>query len=422
MIIPPQTQKPRRRRSQQSAQIQTAAAAFKPLLFLAFAVAAVGAQSTDGPNNTAEPSMTLACVAEDMPSYNLPFHIGGIFILLAVSSVGIFGTLALGSRASSPAFATTLQIFKMFGIGVICATAWIHLLPDAFSQFNNPCLPSAWQKYGSNFVGVFGMTAAFAIQLIELSAVEFKKKKEKRSSQFSAFSSQQDCTVSGHDQTGVQDLVVREETPFLISDSTEQVSIKMSEDIKTNEFTIQDAIPSAHSGTSAPPSECTQGIIERDSELGILLLETGIIFHSMVIGITLGVTADDSFSSLLAAVAFHQMFEGMALGCLITSLRTTTFKKLLMCLAYPLTTPVGIAIGIGLREVYNTNDGGLILTRGIFNSLSAGILFYNTYTELMSAEVSHSAQFGAFSGGFKAVCFGAMYLGAAAMAVVANWA
>ncbi|ORY53632.1 Zip-domain-containing protein [Rhizoclosmatium globosum] len=275
----------------------------------------------------------------------------------------------------------------MFGIGVICATAWIHLLPDAFSQFNNLCLPSAWQKYGSNFVGVFGMTAAFAVQLIELSAVEFKKKKEARSSQLSAFSSEQNCT-----------------------------------DIKTNEFTIQDAIPSAHSGTSAPPSECTQGIIERDSELGILLLETGIIFHSMVIGITLGVTADDSFSSLLAAVAFHQMFEGMALGCLITSLRTTTFKKLLMCLAYPLTTPVGIAIGIGLREVYNTNDGGLILTRGIFNSLSAGILFYNTYTELMSAEVSHSAQFGAFSGGFKAACFGAMYLGAAAMAVVANWA
>ncbi|KAJ3059853.1 hypothetical protein HDU99_006191, partial [Rhizoclosmatium hyalinum] len=162
--------------------------------------------------------------------------------------------------------------------------------------------------------------------------------------------------------------------------------------------------------------------VERDSELGTILLEAGIIFHSLIIGITLGVTGDDVFTSLLISVCFHQMFEGMALGVLIGNLQLSIWTKRLLCLAYPLTTPIGIGIGIAIRSFYNENDGGLILAEGIFNSLSAGILFYNTYTELMSAEVSHSGPFNRFTAGFKAACFLSMYLGASAMAIIGIWA
>lgn len=63
----------------------------------------------------------------------------------------------------------------MFGIGVIAATAWCHLLTDAYAQFSNPCLDQSWQGYGANFVGVFALAASFAIQLIELMAVGHAK-------------------------------------------------------------------------------------------------------------------------------------------------------------------------------------------------------------------------------------------------------
>ena len=43
------------------------------------------------------------------------------------------------------------------------------------------------------------------------------------------------------------------------------------------------------------------------------ILEVGIALHSVVIGVTLGVSRGPEFVSLLIAVAFHQFFEGFAL-------------------------------------------------------------------------------------------------------------
>ena len=47
---------------------------------------------------------------------------------------------------------------------------------------------------------------------------------------------------------------------------------------------------------------------------GLYLMEAGIVFHSVLIGVTLGVSSGPSFSTLLAALSCHQLFEGFALG------------------------------------------------------------------------------------------------------------
>ncbi|KAI8613663.1 Zinc/iron permease [Chytriomyces sp. MP71] len=302
-------------------------------------------------------------------NYNEGLHVGGGFAVLATSSLGAFGTMLLAKNPSL-LLLNVLQLCKMFGIGVIAATAWIHLLPDAFSQFGSPCLPEGWASYGPNYVGLFGLIAAFIVQLIETGIVVKKS---------DANESHKD---HNHHETAVHEAsdatVVREQSPIQYS--------------------------------------------RGDKETSVILLETGILFHSLIIGITLGVTPDDGFSSLLAAVCFHQLFEGMALGVLIGNLNFQATTRALLCLLYPLTTPLGIGIGIGVRNFYNGNSGSLIVTQGIFDSLSAGILFYNTYTELMSEEISHNTTFYKFQAKFKAACFFAMYLGAAAMAVVGIWA
>lgn len=44
-------------------------------------------------------------------------------------------------------------------------------------------------------------------------------------------------------------------------------------------------------------------------------MELGIIVHSVVIGLSLGATNDTcTIKGLIAALCFHQMFEGMGLG------------------------------------------------------------------------------------------------------------
>lgn len=92
-------------------------------------------------------------------------------------------------------------------------------------------------------------------------------------------------------------------------------------------------------------------------------LEIGIMVHSVIIGlcsfldswsycnigVSLGV-ASEEFVSLLIALCFHQFFEGLGLGAMIARVN---FKycglAYLNGLAFALTTPVGVAIGIGIQ-------------------------------------------------------------------------
>ncbi len=55
---------------------------------------------------------------------------------------------------------------------------------------------------------------------------------------------------------------------------------------------------------------------------------------------------------------------------------------MLLCLLYSLTTPTGIAIGIGIRESWNENTSTALITMGVLDSLSAGVLIYAVLVEV----------------------------------------
>ncbi|CCC06317.1 hypothetical protein SMACR_00532 [Sordaria macrospora] len=61
---------------------------------------------------------------------------------------------------------------------------------------------------------------------------------------------------------------------------------------------------------------------QRTEMVNIMVLECGVIFHSILIGITLVVAGDTFFLTLFAVIVFHQMFEGIALGSRIAALGT----------------------------------------------------------------------------------------------------
>lgn len=67
-----------------------------------------------------------------------------------------------------------------------------------------------------------------------------------------------------------------------------------------------------------------------------LLLETGILFHSIFIGMALAVAVGSEQVILLIAIAFHQTFEGLALGSRIAAVgwRPKAPQPWLMAVAY----------------------------------------------------------------------------------------
>jgi zinc transporter 1/2/3 len=113
----------------------------------------------------------------------------------------------------------------------------------------------------------------------------------------------------------------------------------------------------------------------------------------------------------------------MALGARLNDLDYNRwYKAALMGLIYTIMTPIGIAIGVGIRTAYNPNSFSAVLSSAILDSLAAGILLYNAYVSLMSMEISHSPAFHNSTTNRKVCSFISMYVGAGLMALIGVWA
>lgn len=114
-----------------------------------------------------------------------------------------------------------------------------------------------------------------------------------------------------------------------------------------------------------------------NTKLSVLVMEAGVIFHSILIGITLVVAGDSFYKTLLVVIVFHQFFEGLALGARIALLPGRTFPmKAIMGGAFALVTPVGMAIGMGVIHSFNGQDRHTLIALGTLDALSAGILVW----------------------------------------------
>ncbi|KAG2297845.1 hypothetical protein Bca52824_034317 [Brassica carinata] len=85
------------------------------------------------------------------------------------------------------------------------------------------------------------------------------------------------------------------------------------------------------------------------------VLELGIVVHSVVIGPCNGPGASDNkciIRSLIAALCFHQLFEGMGLGGCILQAQYGNKMRWAMVSFFSVTTPLGIGLGMMLQTVY----------------------------------------------------------------------
>lgn len=124
----------------------------------------------------------------------------------------------------------------------------------------------------------------------------------------------------------------------------------------------------------------------------VFILEFGVIFHSIFIGLTLAVSGPE-FITLYIVLVFHQTFEGLGLGARLAEVPWPSSKRwtpYFLALGYGLSTPIAIAVGLGVRENFGPESKTALLTNGIFDSISAGILIYTGLIELMAHEFMFS--------------------------------
>lgn len=80
-----------------------------------------------------------------------------------------------------------------------------------------------------------------------------------------------------------------------------------------------------------------------------------------------------------------EMFEGLGLGARLSQLKLSAryrYVPIVAAIFYGITTPVGIAAGLGVRETYNPDSATASIVSGVMDSLSAGILLYTGLVEV----------------------------------------
>jgi zinc transporter 1/2/3 len=140
-----------------------------------------------------------------------------------------------------------------------------------------------------------------------------------------------------------------------------------------------------------------------------------------MIGVTLGASSGAGWTTLFIVICFHQFFEGAALGARIALLFwISRLRAILMSLGFILITPIGIGIGIGVRQVFSQNGKASLLSVGILNAISAGILLYTAFKLLAHDFVDGPLRHAPASKVGPAI--GALVVGLIGMSVLGKWA
>uniref|UniRef100_J3M825 Uncharacterized protein n=1 Tax=Oryza brachyantha TaxID=4533 RepID=J3M825_ORYBR len=164
------------------------------------------------------------------------------------------------------------------------------------------------------------------------------------------------------------------------------------------------------------------GVILATAFVHILpVLELGIIVHSIIIGISLGASESPStIRPLVAALTFHQFFEGIGLGGCIVQARFRLKSTVTMAIFFSITTPLGIVIGIGISSAYNENSPTALIVEGLLDAAAAGILNYMALVDLLAEDFMNPRVHK--SGMLQLLISVSLLVGTALMSLLGIWA
>lgn len=254
---------------------------------------------------------------------------------------------------------------RYFGTGVIVATAFIHLMDPAYGNIGpNTCvgMTGNWTQY--SWAPAIMLVSVFFIFLLDVISQVIVERK---------FGVQHN-----HADNEIEDAITRKE-------------VAPGPEFNSSGLENQKAIEKKTGYESELSSLCeSEAEISFRKEFGaFLMLEFGVIFHSVTIGLNLG-AAGDEFKTLYIVLVFHQSFEGLGLGARLSSIPWPTTRPSWIpytcCIIYGLVTPISIAIGLGVRTTYMSNSFNANIIQGVLNAISAGILIYNGLVELLARD------------------------------------
>lgn len=421
-----------------------------------------------------------ACGSQDrVREYNTPLHVFAVFLILVLSIAACSFPIAARRFPKLPVPHRALFLSRHFGTGVLLATAFVHLLPTAYTSLTDPCLPSFWNEGYPAMAGFIAMVSVFVVVGVEMffatkgaghtHTADYNSLRQADESGPSVQSAQKGRTRPGLNRG--DSLRHFQQTHIGKGDSQERLTGNTEDeewsqrtnghdvelmarkrkdgrssedndsDLDLDELDPQGEDTQYHDEPSGghrhhTPSRSQSGRIDGGVQLSeqqqqqkallqCMLLEAGILFHSVFIGMAVSVATGTAFVVLLIAISFHQTFEGLALGSRIAGI--TAFppgspKPWLMALAYGTTTPLGQAIGLVVHNLYDPYSQMGLLMVGVMNAISSGLLLFAGLVELLAEDFLSDQSYETLRGARRLEACAAVVAGSMLMALVGAWA
>ncbi|CAK9325322.1 unnamed protein product [Citrullus colocynthis] len=347
-------------------------------LFLLLIPSVIAAEDCQCPEDTEEDT------GERNATLAMKYKVIAIATILVAGIIGVVIPL-LGKVI--PALSPEKDIFfviKAFAAGVILATGFIHVLPDAYKNLTSSKLKEdPWGKFP--FTGLVAMVAAMATLMVDAGASSYYTRIHLNKAQPELIGDNEMRGGGGHD----------------------------------GHVHVHTHATHGHAHGSADVAGSSTEILRH--RVISQVLELGIVVHSVIIGIGLGVSeTPKTIRPLVAAITFHQLFEGMGLGGCIAQAKFKNRATIIMGLFFCLTTPIGIAIGIGVTKTYDEDSPKALIVEGILNAASSGILIYMALVDLLAADFMNPRM--QSNGKLQLFANLSLILGAALMSLLAIWA
>ncbi|KAL5720974.1 Zinc transporter 6 [Ranunculus cassubicifolius] len=303
-----------------------------------------------------------------------------IFVIFITSVIGVASPVLLARKfQGKPVYDKVTLVIKCFAAGVILSTSLVHVLPDAFDALSDCKVASSHPWRDFPFTGLGSVIGALLALLVDITATSH---------------------VGHHDKPSP--LQTSHYRPVENQDE-KSVSVEVS----------------CEEGKSAE-----EDLVKMKQRLVSQVLEIGIIFHSVIIGVTLGMSQNKcTIRPLVAALAFHQIFEGMGLGGCIAQAGFNFATTAYMCFMFAVTTPMGIIFGMVVFSMtgYDDSSPNALIMEGLLGSLSSGILIYMALVDLIAVDFFHNKLMSSHPWMSKG-CYIALVLGSTSMSVLALWA
>ncbi|ESQ32944.1 hypothetical protein EUTSA_v10005271mg [Eutrema salsugineum] len=299
--------------------------------------------------------------------------------ILVASMIGVCLPLFTRSIPALGPDRDTFPIVKGLSSGVILATGYMHVFPDAVENLTSKCLPeSPWREFPFTFF--IAMVSALVTLMVDSFLMSAHKKRA----------------------------------------SKREVKVKPLEN-GSNSLEIQHEIKTLENGSVVVEKQDEVTSQLRRNKVIAQMLELGIVVHSVVIGLAMGASNNQcTIRSLIAALCFHQLFEGMGLGGSILQAEYGRQTRLIMAFFFSVTTPFGIALGMGIQKIYDETSPTALIVVGVLNACSAGLLNYMALVDLLAHEFFGEKLQANMK--LQSFAYVAVLIGLGGMSLMAKWA